>query len=250
MKFVSWNCNGALRNKTGLLDQLDADILVIQECEDPAQIHGAYEQWAGNYLWRGKSKHKGIGVFARKDHRLRKLDWTGEFALQIAGLNHRTLAWNSEDLELFLSVMINHDLPLLAVWTKQASSKNFGYIGQFWLYMQIHKQRLRNPNQIICGDFNSNKIWDENDRLWNHSDVVAELNSLGIRSLYHEKMLEQQGEENCATFFLHRKNEKPYHIDYVFVSEEKLQQATLNVLNEDYWLNHSDHIPIEFALPQ
>ena len=35
MKIISWNCNGALWKKFNLLEKLDADILVIQECEDP-----------------------------------------------------------------------------------------------------------------------------------------------------------------------------------------------------------------------
>ena len=38
MKVVTWNCNGALRKKFEHLSDLNADIYVIQECEDPARI--------------------------------------------------------------------------------------------------------------------------------------------------------------------------------------------------------------------
>ncbi len=75
MKLVSWNCNGALRKKTEQLDVLDADVLVIQECEDPERSTAAYRSWAGEYLWNGTSKNKGIGIFARNGYHLERLDW-------------------------------------------------------------------------------------------------------------------------------------------------------------------------------
>lgn len=32
MKIVSWNCNGKFREKFSILQKLDADIYVVQEC--------------------------------------------------------------------------------------------------------------------------------------------------------------------------------------------------------------------------
>lgn len=63
MRLISWNCNGALRNKLHKVLPLDADICVIQECEDPAQSKSDdHKTWAGNYLWTGTNKNRGLGI--------------------------------------------------------------------------------------------------------------------------------------------------------------------------------------------
>ena len=75
MRIVSWNCNGAFRKKLHLLEELNADVLVIQECEDPVQCRDThYKQWATNHLWVGDNKNKGLGVFAKSGVRLEPLN--------------------------------------------------------------------------------------------------------------------------------------------------------------------------------
>lgn len=65
MKLITWNCNGAFRRKLAYLAKFNADILIIQECEDPSQSKDAdYRAWAQNYIWVGNSKNRGLGVFA------------------------------------------------------------------------------------------------------------------------------------------------------------------------------------------
>ncbi len=82
MKIVTWNCNGALRKKVIEIDSLDADVLVIQECENPAESTKSYRSWAGKYLWVGTSKNKGIGAFPKNGNTVEKLDWQGDLKYQ------------------------------------------------------------------------------------------------------------------------------------------------------------------------
>ena len=231
MRIVSWNCNGALRKKLDPLLKLNADIYIVQECEDPSQCKDShYVAWAENYLWSGKNKHKGLGVFCRKDILL------------------TPLAWEAYDLESFLPCKINDTITLLAVWTRQANSPTFGYIGQLWKYLQMHKAKLPASQAMLCGDLNSNTCWDVWDRWWNHSDVVKELKQVGIESLYHLQIGEQQGKESQPTFCMYRKEDRTYHIDYAFLSKDLISSAELSIGKSEDWLEFSDHMPVIFTI--
>ena len=230
MKIVTWNCNGAFRKKFEHLTKFDADLLIIQECEDPSKaIDKSYTEWATNYVWIGDTKNKGIGIFAKPHIILKKLDWSN--------------AYKDHTVKHFLPCSVNDEFNLLAVWTHQNNSPNFGYMGQFWKYLQVNKEKFQNT--IIAGDFNSNVIWDQWDRWWNHSDVVRELKEIGIESLYHRFTKDEPGKEIQPTFYLRRSLERPYHIDYVFASEKlasKLENLSVGLYEN--WKHISDHSPM------
>lgn len=80
MKILTWNCNGGLRKKFEHLADFNADICIIQECENPAETnHKKYNDWAENYLWIGDSKNNGVGIFATNGIKLKKLNWSNTF---------------------------------------------------------------------------------------------------------------------------------------------------------------------------
>lgn len=240
---VSWNCNGGFRKKRDKICDLKADILIVQECESPDQSSDEdYKSWASNYLWIGQSKNKGIGVFAREGLALQHLQWEKSYSLFFNN-DLPDIVWQTKDLKLFLPFEVN-DYLFIAVWTKGSDKEVFGYIGQVWKFLQIHRADLMNRKVIMMGDFNSNAIWDKLDRWWNHSDVVRELSDIKIESLYHVLFNEQQGEETRPTFYMHRKEKRPYHIDYAFCSHELLQKSSLQIGNATDWIELSDHMPL------
>lgn len=231
MKFVTWNCQGALRKKIRSLDEFDADILLIQECENPAKFFQENIAWDRKFLWRGHNQNKGIGIFVKPN------------------IDIKLLEWHDFDNQLFLPCRINDCFNLINVWTKRDLSRDFSYIGQMWRYLQIYKPVLFLEPSIICGDFNSNKIWDEKRVYWNHTNVVREFSELNMYSLYHKYKNEAHGEETEPTFHLHKNIGKPYHIDYAFISDSLLSdKSDLDIAKDDLWKIYSDHRPIIFTI--
>lgn len=248
MKIVSWNCNGALRRKTQHLDLLDADVCIIQECENPEFADDKFKRWAGDYLWTGSSKSRGLGIFPRKGNRVREQNWQGSFRFEGATNTSQAWSWTSSDLKLFLPFTINDDYTVLGVWTKPDGAHAFKYVGQLWKYLQIHRGQLSRPRTVIVGDFNSNSIWDQSDRWWNHSDVMNEMEAIGLLSSYHLLNGEMQGKEKTPTFFMQRNLEKPYHIDYALISSDLTARSRLSIGAAADWLEFSDHMPITLEL--
>ncbi|MCB9065971.1 MAG: endonuclease/exonuclease/phosphatase family protein [Chitinophagales bacterium] len=230
LTIVTWNCNGALRKKFHLLDEVHADLHIIQECENPSQTNDAnYIDWAKNYLWTGDNKNKGLGIFAKEHFNLSRLNWSPQY--------------DENEAKYFLPCSVNDSFNLLAVWAHKNNSRKFEYIGQAWQYFTINTNELRNI--IIAGDLNSNTIWDKPKRYWNHSDVVNMLSQKNIISLYHDFENEQQGKETTPTLFLQKNIEKPYHIDYIFSDLRILKdKSTLSIGKPEEWLKHSDHMPV------
>jgi exonuclease III len=227
MRIVTWNCNGAFRKKFREIAFYDADVYVIQECEDPAQVDDAeFKGWSRNRLWTGKKNRKGLGIFANPQIQLEPLDW------------------KSGRLEHFIPCRINSDFNLLGTWCHGAESR-YSYIGQLWKYLQRHKRNL--DKAIIAGDFNSNKFWDKKGRKWNHTEVVRILTKCRIESTYHKYFMEDQGREKQPTFYLYKKLSKPYHLDYIFASDDFNSPSVRVIVGEpDTWLHLSDHMPMVF----
>jgi exonuclease III len=227
MRIVSWNCNGAFRRKFHLIEDLDPDVVIIQECEDPARHLDAFADWSGNYLWAGKNQNRGIGVFSRSGSILSQLQW------------------DDGGYSEFLPVRIVNGITILAVWTKGIGGSVDRYVGQMCNYLNLHGD-LFDEKTVVCGDFNSNMNWDKPRKTWNHGAMVDDFSRRGFSSLYHARFGESQGEESTPTFYLHRKPDRPYHIDYVFLHDSQIHQrtASLEIGEPNRWLPHSDHMPL------
>ncbi|MEP7141941.1 MAG: hypothetical protein ABI707_03670 [Ferruginibacter sp.] len=116
----------------------------------------------------------------------------------------------------------------------------------------IHYDQLLNNVPVIpIGDFNSNKKWDKIHRVGNHTHVVELLAGKNIISAYHQHSGEEQGDETTPTFYLQRNKNKPYHIDYCFISADMYEKfQTIEIGSYENWIAHSDNSPITIKFDQ
>lgn len=71
---------------------------------------------------------------------------------------------------------------------------------------------------VVAGDSNNYiQIWDRPGRRHTHAELVGLLKGYGLVSAYHQHYGEAQGIETRSTFYIYRKQERGFHIDYCFV---------------------------------
>lgn len=235
MKIITWNCNMAFRKKAELLLTYKPDIAIIQECEHPDNLlFPAGIPQPADSLWFGKNRHKGLGIFSYGKCRF------------------TVLKEHNENFRMVVPVKVTgrrSDFILFAVWANNPTDPDGQYVEQVWKAIRHYDKLLSNKKTILAGDFNSNTIWDRKRREGNHSTVVKVLESKGIFSAYHLHHQQAQGKEAHPTLYLYRHINKPYHIDYCFVSADmakKLQSVEIGA--HDFWCKHSDHVPLIVTL--
>lgn len=235
MKLITWNCQGAFRKKANAILNYHPDILVIQECEHPDKlIFDSHSKRPNDFYWYGDSINKGIGIYSYSDY---KFELLKEFNPNFRYILPFKITKNDNSFILF------------AIWAmNNKENRDARYIGQIWLAINYYKKLLQGST-ILIGDFNSNKIWDYKGRVGNHSDVVQKLSENNIQSLYHLFYKSEQGKEKHPTFFLQRKIEKSYHIDYCFASSDISNKVKeIEIGTYDNWITHSDHSPLIITL--
>lgn len=226
MRIVTWNCQGGFDKKAEELLLESPDVAVVPECLEKSVV--ALRQRGYEALWFGLPLKKGLGVFCRQGWTIRPLALPQQ-------------RW-------IVPVEIDGPMPftLLAVWAcRSESTRERSYIGQVYHALLSHPEWFGHRPVVIAGDWNSNKIWDYKRKVGCHSDVVKILTDLGLVSAYHEKFGEEQGSETRPTFHLHRRANRPYHIDHVFIPRDWMPRLkAVDVGSFEQWSKLSDHCPM------
>lgn len=223
IKIVSWNCNGKFREKFKEIIEEDADIYVIQECENPAEsTDDDYKEFAGeNYFWKGHLHYKGLGIFPGEGVEMEKIETNGDF-------------------DHFLAFRVNDSFNLLGVW---AMPKYVEMIHDFF----DANEELFDENLIMCGDFNSSVVFNgHHPKAKNHTVLDEKLQSKNLLSVYHDLTGEEQGREKSMTFYQTRHLNYPFHLDFVYAGENVVKE--LVILDHYKWITLSDHLPLVFKI--
>jgi len=223
MHLVTWNaCKGQFNRKVPLLDQLAADVAVVQEIASPGED-------TEQTFWFGDNLRQGLAVIARDPYRLRHLP-------QQHGVP-----------KFVIPVAVDGPQPfvLFAVWT-QRESRSTRYVRAASTAIDMYASTFRENRVVLLGDFNSNAIWDKHhpaDR--NHSAMVGRLAAHGLVSAYHHHTGEIHGQEKQPTLYFRWNQSKPYHIDYCFLPRQWADGIQrVEVGSFDAWRKFSDHRPL------
>jgi exodeoxyribonuclease-3 len=231
MKIATWNCNMVFRKKAEIILRHNPDILVIPECEHPGKLKfsGGIPE-PRDVLWFGSNQNKGLGIFSYGDFKFKLLkQYNPDFKLVIP-----ISMTNGENKFI-----------LYAIWANNPADPEGQYVTQVWKAVNYYRRLLKSQRTILAGDFNSNTIWDKPRRQGNHSTVVNFLEKKGIHSAYHHHFKQEQGKEQHPTLYMYRQKQRPYHLDYCFVSKDLLDKLqSVEVGSFDSWSQYSDHVPV------
>ena len=174
--------------------------------------------------------NKGLGIFSYSTFRF-KLHKTYNPALKMV----IPVAVTGDDFKLML----------YAIWANNPDDPDGQYVEQVWKAIHHYDKHIRNKQTILAGDFNSNTFWDRKYGVGNHSHVVKRLEEKGVYSCYHLHHKQTQGKEAHPTHYLYRHKDKPYHLDYCFVSADMAEKiSSVEVGDYDFWSKYSDHVPV------
>ena len=236
MRLITWNTRHLNERRRDAIIELAPDILVLQEVyrDRPSlDLPGYHSSWHG-------FTELGIAVLWRSDH------WTV-----------RPLEELSWEVVMPFEVRGPRDFTLLATWDfnlrardgrAEAARALTGRKSQILARLSQSSPGPEGVPLVVAGDFNSSQVWDSQAKYRGGFAARAEaLAQLGLVSAYHAHCGEAFGAETRPTLLHTFRDDRAYHIDYVFLPEEWLDDVEeVEVGEPQRWIRElgSDHVPV------
>lgn len=136
---------------------------------------------------------------------------------------------------------------VLGVWSAPSDAGAAAYSAQVVRSLDAYADLLTAGEMIVAGDFNIGQhIPAREARDWTLK-ARARWESLGLVSAYHAFTGEPFGSATTATYYHRRKQDQPFHIDYVLVPADRLSSLRgVDIGTYDDWVasRRSDHVPV------
>jgi exonuclease III len=221
MKILTWNCNMNFSADFPALQNSEADVLFIQECEKvPRDYFEGFD-----FHWVGKNDNKGLGVLTRGPSKFPQDIYRSDF--------------------IYFIPVIYRDIFVLGAWAFNGRAQKFGSesSGYFLDVLSYYGEQIRASEKvIIAGDFNNGPQWDTPGHRNNFMGIDEALNKLGLFSAYHVSKSEEFGKESSSTYFHQRNPDKPFHIDYIYSNLKSIKSVEVGSFSD--WSKLSDHVPV------
>ena len=227
MLISTWNCHhGALDERCRLLRTPMPDICILQECYRPSAVDDS-QFWLGDL----ESPHaKGIGIKVSEGHQIHAEALTADFGNGAFPCTIRRTTGAS--------------IHILAICAEKLPS----YVKYIDRALDAYGEFLKFENAILVGDFNSSPELDTSISSRPHAQLVARLSEeFGLVSAYHFHTKQAE----WPTYYHNFKRDKPFHIDYCFLSREwakGIKNVTVGLFED--WIAESDHMPLTVELVQ
>jgi len=235
LRIVTWNCATALHNKYEQLLALKPNIAIVPECAEPDVLRRLAPGFAfSDCEWGGTNPDKGLGVFSFGDLRLRlHQSWDRSF--------HILLPIEVRGPELSVNLLavwaFNHRTPAEVTPNPETTQAAISH------YMPF----LQAAPAVVAGDFNASVRWDSDGHSASFASLNITLAALGLTSAYHTKLGHEFDREPDPTLLWQWNEEKPYHIDYVYVPRAWMPCVrSVSVGAPADWVRPkiSDHVPV------
>lgn len=227
----------ALHTKAHLVESLAPDIAVLPESAHPDRVGDALTGVGATTMqWIGASPNKGLLVAA-----------FGDWTLRIDDAYDPGYQW-----VMPLHVDGPVQIRMLAIWDmnhRGSGHDSARRLGACRASLEHYAEFLSGPADltVISGDFNNSVYWDKAGATVRFGDFMDQLQTHGLISAYHHQHGCARGAEPHPTLWWTRNVDKPYHVDYTFVSPSSAID-TVTIGTHAEWLAYSDHAPMTVDL--
>lgn len=221
MRVATWNCQKDIVNHWDVLEKLNVDVIAVQECKEGTPDKARQEGWGCE--WRPGGWDKGIAVLSRPPYAIESADCPEPY---------------------FIAALVDGPtrFRFVCFWAMTPKFAGAEYPAQATRMIELLPRD--DVPTVIGGDFNAS-------RSEQHLANVNALKELELVSAYHKhhgvEQLDVAGflELYDPTSYHLWREDKPFHMDFVFVPNAwTIKDVEVGSLDDYVRAGLSDHVPI------